>query len=553
VSTTTEHPVVDQSRGAMELSPVLSARFALTWKQLLICVWFAAFFMYVNYIPIFHTDIWGHVHYGKIALEQGHFPEQDPFMPLAEGMTAVDTAWLSQLIFALAEQWGGLQFISNVYAIAMLATYLIYGRVFFVLTRRLGMVMLGTAMVLLVGWSRHAIVRPETFGGLCLALLVWMVIQGEPWRSRRPGRRADADAPARLPWSVWIGVPVLFALWANLHGSFLVGLAVLGCHALGRVMEVGWKTRSFSAVLADGWVRRWAVLTELAVLATMLNPVGPDLLIEAIRFGQNPNLRDVLEWFPLKADSFEGIQFGATIIVMFFVLRLSRRRLAPADVLLLLVFGLALCPTIRMIGWWAPVYTLTMMPHICGLWERVLRKRKQATSAGSESSREVEQEEPQRLAPVRFLPSLIALLVIWTAFALSPVSQPLLSNKPRDLEQIVHRGTPIGVTEWLRQNPPEKLIFGPQWWGDWLCWDGPQGLKVFMTSHIHLVPRQVWRDYLRIARGDAGWEQTLRRYDVDLLIVDKDLQKNLARRARRSADWRTVFEDDRAMILRRRA
>jgi hypothetical protein len=537
----------------MELAPVLSARFALTWKQLLICVWFAAFFMYLNYIPIFHSDIWGHVHYGKFALEQGHFPKYDPFMPLTEGMSAPDTAWLSQLLFALVERWGGPQFISNLFAIAGLATYLIYGRVFFVLTRRLSMVVLGTALVLMFGWSRHAIVRPETFGILCFALLVWMVIQGEPWRSRRPGHHREADAPAKLPWAVWIGVPLLFVLWANLHGSFLVGLAVLGCHALGRVIEVGWKTRSPSAVLADGWIRRWAVLTELALLATMLNPYGIDLLIETIRFGQNPNLRDVLEWFPLKADSFEGIQFGISIIIMLFVLRLSRRRLAPVDVLLLLVFGLALCPTIRMIGWWAPVFTLTMMPHICGLWGRARRAITRSRLATRESSPPARPPRPERLTPGHFLPSLLALLVVWTAFALSPVSQPLLSSEPRPLKQIVHRGTPLGVTEWLRENAPEKLVFGPQWWGDWLCWDGPPGLKVFMTTHVHLAPRQVWRDYLRIARADRGWDQTLQRYDVDVLIVDKDLQKGLARAARRSATWRTVFEDDRAMIFKRRA
>ncbi|MEQ8789776.1 MAG: hypothetical protein RIC55_26010 [Pirellulaceae bacterium] len=554
MSTTTERQVVEESRGAMELSPVLSARFALSWKQLLVCAWFAAFFMYFNYIPIFHSDIWGHIHYGKFALEHGHFPAHDPFMPLAAGMTAVNTAWLSQIVFAQVESWGGPQFVSNLFAIAGLATYVIYGRVFFVLTRRLSMVVLGTGLILLVGWSRHAIVRPETFGALCFAVLIWMVIQGEPWRSRRPGRRSDSAAPARLPWAVWIGVPVLFALWANLHGSFLVGLAVLGCHALGRVIEVGWRSRRFSAVLADGWVRRWAVLTELAVLATLLNPVGVDLLIESIRFGQNPNLRDVLEWFPLKADSFEGIQFGVTMIIMLFVLRLSRRRLAPVDALLLLVFGLALCPTIRMIGWWAPVFTLTMMPHLSHLWSRVWRSKETAPAdQGAAAGEQEEEPDPEKpLTPAHFLPSLIALLVVWTAFALSPVSQPLLSNKPRELEQIVHRGTPLGVTAWLRENPPEKLVFGPQWWGDWLCWDGPPGLQVFMTTHIHLAPRQVWRDYLRIARADAGWEQALQRYDIDLVIVDKELQKGFTSRVRRSPQWRTVFEDERSMILTRR-
>lgn len=550
MSTTTdrqlaEDRVAEKSSGSLELSPVLDARFALSWTQLLVCAWFAAFFVYLNYIPLFHSDIWGHVHYGKWALEHGHFPKYDPFMPLAAGMTAVNTSWLAQLLFAAVESWGGPQFLSDLFALVVLATYLIYFRAFYELTGRAGLALLGTATVLFVGWSRHAIIRPEIFGGLCCALLVWMVVQGEPWRSRRP-RRGSAERPDRLPWLVWLGVPLVFLFWANVHGSFLIGLGILGCHALGRVIEVGWRTRSVSAVLADRWVRRWTLLTELALAATLCNPAGLDLLIETVRFGSNPNLRDVLEWFPLSGTSAEGIQFALTLIVMFFLLRNSRRRMTPTDVLLLLVFGLAVGPTIRMIGWWAPVFTLTMMPHAAGLWRRWRKTRK-----ASGKSPEQPSGEKVPLTPAHFLPSLIALLVVWAAFALSPISQPLLSDKPRELKRVLSASTPLGVTAWLREHPPESLVFGPQWWGDWLCWDGPAGLQVFMTTHIHLAPHRVWRDYMRIARGEAGWDTTLDRYGVKLLVVDKELQRGFTAKVRRSAGWRIVYEDERALVLRR--
>jgi hypothetical protein len=545
VSTTTEQRV-PRDGAALELTPVLSARFALQWRHLAVCGLFCAFFVYLNYIPLFFSDIWCHVHYGKWALEHGGFPQDDPFMPLAAGMQAVNTAWLAQLLFALAEDWGGAQFLSNVFALTVLATYLVYARAFYSLTGRLGLAVLGAAMVLFVGWTRHAIIRPEIFGGLSFALLVWMLVQGEPWRSRRPGHEGDRDAPARLPWAVWIGVPLLFALWANVHGSFMTGLVALGCHALGRVIEVAWRSRSVSAVLADGWVRRWMLLTEIAFAATLLNPVGIDLLIETLRFGQNLNLRDVLEWFPLRATAVEGVQFGITIIAMLVLLRHSRVRMTPSDVLLLLAFGLAVGPTIRMIGWWASVFTLAMLPHLAAVAQRFRPVKAPAAPAVKADG-----EKQENLTPAHFLPSLICLLLVWTAFALSPISQDLLSDKPREREQIVARGTPLGATAWLREHPPEGIVFGPQWWSDWLCWDGPPDLKVFVTSHIHLVPRRVWRDYMRVARGEQGWSETLDRYGVKLLVVDKELQQGFQRTARRSADWKIAYEDDRAIILQR--
>ena len=48
--------------------------------------------------PVWHTDIWGHLSYGKLIWERGSLPAQEPLMPLAQGMPFVDTAWLGQLV-----------------------------------------------------------------------------------------------------------------------------------------------------------------------------------------------------------------------------------------------------------------------------------------------------------------------------------------------------------------------------------------------------------------------------------------------------------------------
>ena len=41
-------------------------------------------------------------------------------------------------------------------------------------------------------------------------------------------------------------------------------------------------------------------------------------------------------------------------------------------------------------------------------------------------------------------------------------------------------------------------------YGDYLLWSHP-GLPVFVAGHAHLVPEEVWRDYLSTIRGGAGW------------------------------------------------
>ena len=578
MSTTTDQSPAADAPATLTLSPVLSARFALGWKHVAVCAWFAVFFVYLNYVPLFHSDIWGHVHYGKWMLEHGRLITEDPFMPLAAGMQAVNSAWAAQLIFAQVEAWGGPQFLSNLFALVVIATYAIYARVFYRLSGRLDLAIAGVLLVLFVGWSRHAIIRPEMFGGLSFALFWWMIVQGKPWCSRQSNATSAPKSRPTVPWQVWAGIPLLFAFWANVHGSFMVGLIALGCHALGRIIEVAWRSRSLREVFADRWVRRWTLLTELAIAATLVNPVGLDLIISTLQFGGNPNLRDVMEWFPLNASMFEALQFGITILMIIVLLRHSRQPVKPVAALLLLVFAAAVGPTVRMIGWYAPVLAVVMMPHAADVWQQMresiarwrstrrlpalahrysrmetahsmLHQEKLAQSPATAHSDRVSENQP--LTPGHFLPTLICGLMVWTAFAVTPVSEPLLSGKPRPLEKIHSRGTPLGVTAWLRENPPETLVFSPQWWGDWLCWDGPENLQVFVTTHIHLVPRRVWHDYMRVARGESGWQATLDRYGIETLVVDKELQRGFARKVRGSAAWKTVYEDPRAIVLHR--
>ena len=75
-----------------ELAPLLNERFALNQRQMAVCLLFCLFFMYLNYLPLFHSDIWCHVHYGHWIIDNGQLPGEDPFMPLAAGMKVVDNA-----------------------------------------------------------------------------------------------------------------------------------------------------------------------------------------------------------------------------------------------------------------------------------------------------------------------------------------------------------------------------------------------------------------------------------------------------------------------------
>ncbi len=534
------------------LTPKLDPRLALGKVHVALTAYFALLFVLLNVMPLRQTDLWCHVTYGRWILDHRALPAEDPFCPSTAGVPVLD---------AVVEKAGGLEWLSNLYAIALLATYLVLARVFYLQSRSPLVTLLGNVMVLLVGWSRIATIRPENFAALLFAVLLWLIV-----------RRECEEERTGSDWPLWLGVPIIFALWANLHGSFVCGLAVLGCYFLGRAVQVGLRTRSLRAVAADVEVRRWFLLGILALAATLVNPYGWRLLEYTAVFGRNPNLRDIVEWQPLAIIGVAGREFALSWVLLVLVLRHSRRPVPVAHGLMLALFTLGVVAMNRMAGWYAAVYTVVVVPHLADIlarWRPAAEKgdRSNLPRSGPEgaphkldlspfSDASGPAGEPNEIAlpPGRsFIYSLVCLLLIWIAFAVSPISAPVLGREPRTARQLLGFDTPLGVTVYLRANPPKGLVFNPQWWGDWLVWDGPAGLQPFVTSNIHLVPPRTWQDYMHVSQGITGWQQVLDRYGVQTLVVDRDKQPALAAAARRSSAWQVEYEDDQALVLSRAA
>ena len=104
----TERPAaLKEAPATLQPTPLVGERWVLSMKHLLITIWFGVFFMHFNYLPLFHSDLWGHVSYGHWILEHQSLPTEDPFVALTEGVSIVDTAWLGQILLAYTEKIGG--------------------------------------------------------------------------------------------------------------------------------------------------------------------------------------------------------------------------------------------------------------------------------------------------------------------------------------------------------------------------------------------------------------------------------------------------------------
>jgi hypothetical protein len=524
---------------AVELTSVLDARFAVSLKHLLAVLWFSAFYLYYAFIPIHHTDIWGHIAYGEWMLSHRALPAEDPFVTLAGGVPITCTAWLGQIVYAVAGELGGVEGYPFLFALLSLITYLVVARTSFLQTGGFGLGVGLSIFAWLLNFSRHRVIRPEAFGLLACAVLLWLLVRDRPWRAIR----GAGESGPRFGLTTWIGMPVVFALWANLHGSFIVGLLILGCGLAGRALEVAWISRgSLRAILSDRELRSWLWLTELSFAATLLNPYGMDLVLNTIIFPSNPNLNDVVEWFRPDIMSVEGLLLAGSLVCWMVLLRHSRVPVTPAQVLLIGGFALLVLLRVRMIAWYSMIFVYVAAPHVadvtarCRAWLRSLDLPHADLGWAGPS----------------FRYTAISLLLVWLAFVFSPASTPLFGGKPRTDRHRYSHETPLALTKFLNEHPPVGQIMNPQWWGDWLAFKGPRDLQVFMTTNaVHVAPRRVWLDYLALARGDEGFQRRLDRYRINTIIVHKELQAPAARLARGLTGWKVAYEDDLALVVER--
>lgn len=470
--------------------------------------------------PLWHTDLWGHLSYGRHIWNTGAIPSTEPLMTLASGTSFVDSSWLCQLVGYGAWLVGGKAALASGFgALVALSLGLLLFRVHN-RTRSGLFATLAIGMTTWINWHQLAIIRPQAVGFLLFCGLFFVLL--------------------RRDWSKtnWWVVPGMFALWANMHGSFLVGLGLLSCFVLGRAIDVVRRSGKPAALLHDVRLRRLFVLTELATIATLINPYGLGLYATVLTFGSNPNLASIVEWQPLTISMAQGQAAAVAALLLFLTYRVSPRRVATAEVLALAVFGAAALWTSRMILWWAPLAAVLLALHGAAAWRKW-------------RGLELNLESAPR-ASMWTIFSIGISLVVFQLSHIGGVALAAISGKDvaeRADKVVVSRLTPVGAAKYLVENPPHGLVFNTYESGDYLQWAGPEGLQVFVNSHAHLAPTDVWNAYMNIIERRANWLSMLDRYGVNAIVLDKRFRSAMIDSLSQNEDWRLRFSDDRSAVF----
>ncbi len=250
------------------------------------------------------ADLWGHVRFGLDILETWRLPSEDPYS-FTQDKPWVNHEWLSELVmgaaFAAAGPVGLVLLKGGLLTATLSVLWTAYRRA------RLSVQLLALLSLAAGSLQMTSPLRPQLWTFLGLAVLV-RLLDGEN-RSHR--------------W--WL--PLVFAVWANAHGGWVVGSGVLVLWAAGE---------SWGQPLAR---RQWLWLLPMCAASTLLNPYGTGLW-EFVATTVRPE-RNIEEWMPLwAANPWNWLGWGLGLTYGVLIIGYStKNRVSQGLVLATLAYG----------------------------------------------------------------------------------------------------------------------------------------------------------------------------------------------------------------------
>lgn len=228
-------------------------------------------------------DLWWHVANARILCESHHFIHIEPYAFTVAGQRWVDPEWLSEVPFWFGYKVSGL---AGIYFVAWLGVSLnvlfLYWRGYW-RSRNASVTLWVTVLGFVLMWvNAHA--RTILFGYLAMSAAMAILEAAE--RGRR-----------RILWLL----PPLFCVWINLHGIWIVGIALLVLYIGSGLFAVNagiFQQDKFSKEQRN----RLLLVLIASLVALFVNPYGWRLVWNPLDmiFGQSLNIANVIEWQPLN-------------------------------------------------------------------------------------------------------------------------------------------------------------------------------------------------------------------------------------------------------------
>lgn len=453
-------------------------------------------------------DLSAHIRMGRVILATGHIPTHSLASYTAATEPMVGHAWLAEVLFATLYRIGGLPLICVFVGIVVGATHAAIA----VFLRRRGAdprwAFLAALLSLALA-STHWLARPHLFSIVGSALTLFLL------ESERPRRQLYFVA--------------LYAVWVNLHGGWLYGLAVIAMYIAGDVGEA-----LLSATNRSEWVaraKRDATSFVLAAAATIVNPFGWAIYREVFFAATSSSLAKNMAEF--QAPNFqEGSQWAFLTALLLTVALLSfsiRRMKLPwlAVVIMSLFFALRSFRNIALFGVTAwPLIAL----HVAHAFPR---GRRPFPLFGHFAKL-----DPFTRIGMYGLPVAVMMLALG-------LNRGSVGGVHLIADHFDYKTFPVAAVDSAKAAHLEGRVFDRWKWGGYIMFAWPQ-------ASLHVDPLKfsdtTIKTYTRVEDLRPNWLAELKRWNVQTIIIEARSAMDTALKT--APGWSLWYGDSTAVVYR---
>jgi len=311
----------------------------------------------------------------------------------------------------------------------------------------------------------------------------------------------------------WFLLP-LMALWANLHGGFVLGLALIGPIGL----EALWSAEPSRRVRLG---LRWGLFGAAAVIASCLTPYGWNSLLGAMKIlSLGKVLSLIWEWMPVDFSKFSF--FEATLLGLIGVAFYRKLTLSVPRILLLLGLIWMALTHVRNIEVFAFIVPLVLAKPIAEQWGHT----EVAESRFEES----------RSAPVITMLAAVAIAVGgWASTSIFVAQHPF---------KFLSGITPVAAVDVLQQRKARRVFSTAPFGGYMITRD----MKVFIDGRAELYGEQFVLDYFDAteARDVGQLLSLLDKYQIDATLLNATSPAGYA--LDHVKGWKRLYKDGISVI-----
>jgi hypothetical protein len=460
--------------------------------------------------PISDADFWFHLKTGQYIFATGSIPRTELFSFTFHGIPWVAHGWLSGVLFYAVYSLGGLKPLIFIFALLTAVAFWIAFK------RANSHPFFAGVAVLVAVWTAlpNIGVRPRVFTILFASIYLALL-----------GRFARGIEER---W-IWLLVP-LMVLWANLHGGFFIGFALIGLTAVGMVFD-RWAGVLDQPETFRSRLRTLALVFVACVLAALLNPYGIKLYTAPIIVLRSSVFQNfVTDW--LSPDFHQPEQRPLMLLIFFTVavLALSPKRPKPSEVLLFLATLFATLKTQRN----AVVFALVTTPLLANYFQLWFESTRFGKSFG------VTRTQPN--------PRLALLLGVGLLLPLIPFVLRLRSTVYSTPTQEAMR-VPVKAVDYLVQKGITGNTFtAPNVWGAYVLWAAPNN-PVYIDGR-DVYPDTFVKEFVDITFGLKDWRGPFDQRGVQIVIIEPP--SLLARQLGEAPAWERIYQDETSVVFRRR-